>query len=1048
MVSLISHGQLGLTPFGMNIRYDDIAYIDTADGSYMVLMSRETKSLYSYDISDGFADMDSVHSYSFSGYSLPPTGIVPLELDGTITFGIEGQDIKRGYVFGLNDAGRFVRNSYSGDEGLGLQMTAVTSLHTDTAGDIVVGALAGHYDVASYTVAADGAITEISSYGVGLDHITAMKTVTVGGNDFVLIGGLLTDSVTSLAVDANGTLSEAGRIYAAQGLGITTVTGIETVVINGETFVIIAAADSNSLSVLGLDSTGELSVFDHVIDSIATRIGGARIIETIDINGVQFIVVAGQEDGLSIFSLLPDGTLAHRASVEDTTGLGLATISGFQLTASGDDLVIHVTSSAETGVQSLTFSTNTDGTVAYATASQTLGTSGDDTLFGSDNGETLSAMGGNDFIFDGAGVDTISTGYGADVIVLANDGAQDTITDFNVHLDTLNLSGWTMLRNVGQLHYTVTATGGIVTYGDEILVLQSHDGMSLMWASVANSIDLDLSHYLPELGDNTITAQIIGDTLIGTRLSDVFEGSDGKDTFIGAGGLDRYDGKGGFDMVDYSTESAGVVIDMTDISANQGGARGDIFFSIEGFIATDFDDDLQGDNDANCLLGRDGNDIIKGGGGDDELGGGDGNDTLYGDEGDDLIKSGNHADYVNAGSGNDRVLGGNGNDMILGDTGHDYLDGGADDDTIYGGADNDTLLGAQGNDRLYGDEGDDTLSGGSSKDRLEGGAGDDILDGGSGRDRLYGGNGNDTLTGGTGSDYLNGYRGNDILDGGDHNDRLYGGTGDDTLYGGAGNDTLDGEDDTDTLYGGRDDDTLRGGAGNDVLSGNSGNDRLEGGPGSDTLIGGSGRDRLYGGNGDDTASGGTGSDYLNGYRGDDTMYGEDHNDRLDGGVGNDMLYGGSGDDQLRGQQGDDTLSGNAGKDRLYGGIGDDTLYGHSGSDRLYGGEGNDTLYGGEDNDILSGGTGTDTLTGGTGNDVFIFSGGTDTITDFELSGDRVALDASSLGLSGDEPVLALINSIKSWDGADFVLNFGDGDMLRFHGFDGSAYDLSSMIDLV
>lgn len=86
---------------------------------------------------------------------------------------------------------------------------------------------------------------------------------------------------------------------------------------------------------------------------------------------------------------------------------------------------------------------------------------------------------------------------------------------------------------------------------------------------------------------------------------------------------------------------------------------------------------------------------------------------------------------------------------IVGGSGPDTLNGGAGPDTILGGAD------------------DDSLSGGFGDDRLNGGAGFDTLDGGGGNDTLYGQSEADTLAGGYGDDLIFGDGGDDVIYGDD-----------------------------------------------------------------------------------------------------------------------------------------------------------------------------------------------------------------------------------------------------------------------------------------
>lgn len=171
------------------------------------------------------------------------------------------------------------------------------------------------------------------------------------------------------------------------------------------------------------------------------------------------------------------------------------------------------------------------------------------------------------------------------------------------------------------------------------------------------------------------------------------------------------------------------------------------------------------------LIGNDAANVLSGKAGDDRL---------FGRSGDDLLNGGGGADVVRGGPGNDRLLGAPGNDRLLAGGGNDELRGGGGNDILRGHAGDDRLFGGGGN--------DDMRSGGGGKDILRGNAGDDRLFGGGGDDRLIGGGHDDTLGGGGGNDVLLGNGGNDKLVGGAGNDRLIGGAGDDRLIGHGGAD--------------------------------------------------------------------------------------------------------------------------------------------------------------------------------------------------------------------------------------------------------------------
>jgi Ca2+-binding RTX toxin-like protein len=89
--------------------------------------------------------------------------------------------------------------------------------------------------------------------------------------------------------------------------------------------------------------------------------------------------------------------------------------------------------------------------------------------------------------------------------------------------------------------------------------------------------------------------------------------------------------------------------------------------------------------------------------------------------------------------GNNELDGTNGHDRLLGRGGNDELDGRGDRDKLFGNSGHDELSGDSGNDRLYGNGGNDDLDGGSGEDKLWGGNGRDELDGDNGNDVLVGG---------------------------------------------------------------------------------------------------------------------------------------------------------------------------------------------------------------------------------------------------------------------------------------------------------------------
>ena len=285
---------------------------------------------------------------------------------------------------------------------------------------------------------------------------------------------------------------------------------------------------------------------------------------------------------------------------------------------------------------------------------------------------------------------------------------------------------------------------------------------------------------------------------------------------------------------------------------------------------------------------------------------------------------------------------------------------------------------------------------------------------------------------------------------GDMKDNIISGLGgNDIIYGGNGNDTINGNDGNDELHG---DD------GNDQLFGGDGNDTLYGENGNDALIGGAGNDTLNGGYGDDTYlySKGDGNDIIEDYYGKNTIEFKDINkDGVEFSVkGNDLLITVKDTQEyitiknifwrnsnLRLKFADGTILED--KDISLTISGDDnnnTLYGHNGNNTIYGGEGDDTIYGNGGDDVLEGGKGNDILYGEYGDDTYVYSkgDGSDTIYDYygkntiefkDINKDGVEFSANNTSLlikiKGTQDIMDL-NNLNN----DFRFKFADGTILE------------------
>jgi Ca2+-binding RTX toxin-like protein len=677
----------------------------------------------------------------------------------------------------------------------------------------------GENGLTAYTLSAAGQMTRAFSTTTGPGaqgaDLSVIETVSVQGQNLLVTSSLLENAITSYRIASNGTLTEASRMGSLDGLGIEAPTALVQTVLNGQTYLVVAASGTDSLSVLHIDATGVMQVADHALGSMSTRLGQVSVLESVTINGQVFLVAGGGDDGLSLLTLLPGGRLLHLAQIADSTDMTLNNVSALALHVENGVIEVFATGEGESGITHLRVDPGALATPIHGDAgNNTLtGTNAADLISGEDGNDRLSGGGGNDILLDGAGTDTLLGGAGADVFVFSRDGQLDVIEGFEVAQDRLDLSALGYLRNLGQLDITSTSTGARIVFGTEEIRITSADFNPITRTALEAAILMDLDHFAAPLATPQDAPTEGNDSLTGTVRPDEIDLR---------GGDDSYDAREGDDTI-------------------QGGTGSDTLIGGEGndsLSGGDQNDHLQGDAGNDTLSGGASNDVLRGGtqedllygdSGHDQLYGDAGFDTLYGGNGNDTLSGGGQSDNLFGGSGNDSMLGGDGNDLMQGESGADRMFGDQGNDTLWGGIDDDVMRGGTQEDFLYGEDGDDYLYGDAGFDWLEGGAGNDTLNGGAQADNLLGGLGNDILLGDQGFD------------------RLFGQEGDDIGYGGDGPDALFGQEDNDRLYGQNGDDRFWGGTGNDLLDGGTGDDLLQGGAGFDTLLGSTGNDRLTGG---------------------------------------------------------------------------------------------------------------------------------------------------------------------------------------------------------
>jgi serralysin len=300
---------------------------------------------------------------------------------------------------------------------------------------------------------------------IALAGVTDMLAVEVGSARYAIASSALDSGLTSFRLAANGSLTQVDSIAARDGLWVAGYQDMISLSAGGNTYVIGASPGSGSLSVVRINPMGVFFVEDILNDTLQTRFGGARALDAVEVSGRQLIVAGGNDGGVAVLELLPDGTLWHHQSLAQDGLWALGPVASLAAEVIGGTLEIAVAGTARPGLAHLSLPLAELSPPRLGTAG-----AGNDTLTGSL---------GDDLLFDGVGRDRMTGGAGADVFVLTGDGERDEITDFEPGIDRIDLGGWGRIYTAAALEISGTSTGSVIRWQTEELVVRSVDGTRL-----------------------------------------------------------------------------------------------------------------------------------------------------------------------------------------------------------------------------------------------------------------------------------------------------------------------------------------------------------------------------------------------------------------------------------------------------------------------------------------------------------------------------------------------------------------------------------------
>ncbi|MCK4712104.1 MAG: beta-propeller fold lactonase family protein, partial [Marinosulfonomonas sp.] len=184
--------------------------------------------------------------------------------------------------------------------------------------------------VSVHQVDALGNLTSLSSVvdtaADKLAGISSLASIETGAGIFVVAASQTENALNLFQVGTDGQLNLVDSISTDDLLPIDRPTDLATVTLSGTDYVLMTSYGSSSLTVFELTPAGELRFVTQANDALGTRFSGAMTLDTITLDGQVFVAVGGNDGGLTLFQLLPNGQLLLLATLVDTTETALENI--------------------------------------------------------------------------------------------------------------------------------------------------------------------------------------------------------------------------------------------------------------------------------------------------------------------------------------------------------------------------------------------------------------------------------------------------------------------------------------------------------------------------------------------------------------------------------------------------------------------------------------------------------------------------------------------------------------------------------------------------
>jgi Ca2+-binding RTX toxin-like protein len=464
----------------------DLEYARIAGDDFLFVASEADSAVTSFQVSQNSAPaLRDTIEFSASSGTFAVTQVSVTTVGGEVTLLPMGRLDDDVAIYHIDNAGVFSNAIPQSANGNDIGRFHVSQNLTIDGKVFLFVSEWGVQGISSYRMKPDDTLNTKNSYENNVfdyvDDISAFTTVDIAGKNFLFAASSFDAGLSSFRVGRHGNLHLKDTVAPSDGSGFHLPQALETIAVDGQNYVLMGSAGTDSITVYSVAKNGGLTEVDHLLDSLDTRFEDVSVLESFNYNDRAFVLAAGSDDGITLLELHSGGVLSVISVLADDFDTTLNNVTDIEVVEFGAEVHAFVSSGSENGFTQIEIDLG-DLNVSRIgkTAPDTLtGTAGDDVLSGMGGRDTLHGGDGDDRLVDGKGKDHLFGGAGADIFQFVEDGKKDIIHDYEAGIDLIDLSQIAAASHISSLSIKSREFGAAIFVGEEEIRVETDNGLSL-----------------------------------------------------------------------------------------------------------------------------------------------------------------------------------------------------------------------------------------------------------------------------------------------------------------------------------------------------------------------------------------------------------------------------------------------------------------------------------------------------------------------------------------------------------------------------------------